>query len=388
VSGGGGRFAAGRVATLKVISGHRDGGFTDCPGTLAYQKLPALRAEIAALPLLRIYNPVVAPASITPSPGPLPVRFTARLSSSSPWHVTVTDATGQVVRDSGGAGSTVDVTWSDAPPATLTGLRWRIEAGAARPAEGAFDDLASAPSADVLRNAGIAAAGGGSVAVTYALTTSARVSVAVTSRATGRLVKVLDAGTRHGAGVQRLVFTGPSGHYRAVVRMARAAGVATATLPFDVRRGVVSVTLKPAVVNLRGPARLALRMRRLDPVAVRIRVGTTTRTIRAGPAGRIGANITTAALPEGRLRLRVSATTAGGIQVVTRSLLVDRTRPRATKLSYRRGVLRGTLSERATVAMGGVGKSFPRGRFALRVRVLRTLVVTDAAGNTRRIAHP
>ena len=103
---------------------------------------------------------------------------------------------------------------------------------------------------------------------------------------------------------------------------------------------------------------------------------------------RIGANITTATLPEGRLRLRVSATTAGGTQVVTRSLLVDRTRPRATKLSYRRGVLRGTLSERATVAVGGVGKSFPRGRFALRVRVLRTLVVTDVAGNTRRIAHP
>ena len=51
-------------------------------------------------------------------------------------------------------------------------------------------------------------------------------------------------------------------------------------------------------------------------------------------------------------------------------------------------MLRGTLSERATVAVGTVRRTFPRGRFALRVTVLRTLVVTDVAGNARRVAHP
>jgi len=74
-------------------------------------------------------------------------------------------------------------------------------------------------------------------------------------------VKVLDPGTRHGAGAQRFVFTGPSGHYRAVVRMALAAAVATATLPFDVRRGVVSVTLKPAVVEWENAEQLRFVLR-------------------------------------------------------------------------------------------------------------------------------
>ena len=69
-------------------------------------------------------------------------------------------------------------------------------------------------------------------------------------------------------------------------------------------------------------------------------------------------------------------------------MLVDRTAPRATRLSYRRGVLRGTLSERATVAVGGARRTFGQGRFALRVRKLTTLRVTDVAGNTRRVAHP
>jgi hypothetical protein len=387
VSGGSDRFAAGTTVPLKVISGHRDGGFTDCPGTVAYQKLPALRAEIAALPLLRIYNPVVAPAGIDQSTGLLPLRFTAKLSAASPWHVTVTDAAGQVVRDWGGAGTVVDVTWADTPPVTLDGLRWTIEAGTARPAQGGFDDLASAPSADVIRGAGVTAAGDGTVAVRYALTTSATVSVAITDL-TGKLVKVLDPGTRHTAGSRRFVFAGRSGHYRAVLRMARSAGTATVTLPFDVRRGVAAVTLKPAIVNLRGPSRVALRMRRLDRVLVRVRVAGLTRTIRAGPPGRTGANLSTTALPEGRLTVRISAATAGGTQVVTRSLLVDRTRPRATRLSYRRGVLRGTLSERATVAVGSVRRTFGRGRFALHVRVLHTIVLTDLAGNVKRTPHP
>jgi hypothetical protein len=170
--------------------------------------------------------------------------------------------------------------------------------------------------------------------------------------------------------------------------MARPAGVSTVTMPFDLRRGVVDVTLTPAVVNAHGPTRVALRARRVEAVAVQMRLASSTRTIAAGPAGRIGANFTTSRLPEGRLVLRLSVATAGGIQVVTRSLLVDRIAPRATRLSYRSGVLRGTLSERATVAVGGVRRTFAKGRFAFHVRPLQTLRLTDVAGNVRRVAHP
>ena len=82
ISGGGDRYAPGAVVAVKAISGHRDVGSTDCPGTVMWNKLPALRAEVAALPLLRIYDPVVGPADIDPTTGPLPIRFTARLSSA------------------------------------------------------------------------------------------------------------------------------------------------------------------------------------------------------------------------------------------------------------------------------------------------------------------
>ncbi len=387
ISGGGDRYAAGAVVAVKAISGHRDVGSSDCPGSVMYARLPALRAAVAALPMLRIYDPVAGPADVDPSAGPLPIRFTARLSSTSPWRVAVTDRAGAPVAEWTGTGTAVDATWTTPAPTSLAGLRWRIEAGDARPAVGAFDSFASAPSDDVLRGARIASTAAGTVTVAYSLTASARISTAITDEA-GVVVKVLDVGTRRSRGAQQLTWQGPSGHYRAVLRMARAAGVAVVTLPFDIRRGVVSVTLEPAIVNARGPSRVALRATRLEAVPVRIRLAGSTRTIAAGRAGRIGANFSTAKLPEGRLQLRISVVTAGGTQVVTRSLLVDRTAPRATRLSYRGGVLRGTLSERATVTVGSAHRTFAKGRFALRVRKLTTLRLTDPAGNARRIAHP
>jgi hypothetical protein len=387
VSAGGDRYRAGTVVPVRAISGHRDVGSTSCPGANVYARLPALREEIAALPLLRIYGPVVAPADIDPATGPLPIRFTARLSAAAPWRVAVADAGGSPVAEWTGTGTAVDATWAEPAPTSLAGLHWRIEAAGARPAEGIFDDLASAPSGDVLRGAHVATTATGAVTVAYSLTASARISTAITDPA-GKLVKVLDAGTRRARGAQQVVWTGPSGHYRAVLRMARSAGVAVTTLPFDIRRGVGSVTLRPAVVNARGPSRLALRATRLERVPVRIRLATSTRTILAGPPGRIGANFATARLPEGRLQLRISAETAGGTQIVTRTVLVDRTAPRATRLSHRKGVLRGTLSEPATVTVGNVRRTFGKGRFAMRVRTLHTLVVRDVAGNVRHVAHP
>jgi hypothetical protein len=387
VSAGGDRYAAGVVVPVKAISGHRDVGSTDCPGAVMYGKLPALRAEIAALPLLRIYDPVVAPAGVDPTTGPLPIRFTARLSAASPWRVAVEDAGGAPVAEWTGSGTAVDATWTDPVPASLTGLRWRIEAADARPAVGSFNDLASAPSSDIVRAARATSTATGTATIAYFLRVSADISAAITD-ADGRLLKVLDAGTRRARGTKQLSWKGPSGHYRAVLRVARAAGVATITLPFDIRRGVTSVTLKPAVVNARGPSRLALRAERLEAVPVTMRLATSTRSIAAGPPGRIGANFSTAKLPEGRLVLHIAVVTAGGTQLVTRSVLVDRTAPRATLLSYRKGVLRGTLSERATVTVGSVHRTFARGRFALRVRKLATLRLTDAVGNARRVAHP
>lgn len=49
VSGGGNRYPKGTDVKLDVISGHRDGFATDCPGERLYQELPAIRDAAADL---------------------------------------------------------------------------------------------------------------------------------------------------------------------------------------------------------------------------------------------------------------------------------------------------------------------------------------------------
>jgi len=48
-SGGGNRYKKGTKALLNVISGHRDGFATDCPGARLYAKLPTIRSKSATL---------------------------------------------------------------------------------------------------------------------------------------------------------------------------------------------------------------------------------------------------------------------------------------------------------------------------------------------------
>ena len=75
-SGGNAKFRAGKLVTLRAISGHRDTGPSECPGTRAYALLPALARRVAATGLPKLYAPTAAG-----SPG-TPVRFQARLSSA------------------------------------------------------------------------------------------------------------------------------------------------------------------------------------------------------------------------------------------------------------------------------------------------------------------
>ena len=90
---------------LRVVSGHRDTYLTECPGDALYRLLPALAKRVASSGGPKIYTPVVS--------GEVggPVRFTAKLSGSAPWTVTVTDVTGAEVASWSDVGATVDWTW-------------------------------------------------------------------------------------------------------------------------------------------------------------------------------------------------------------------------------------------------------------------------------------
>ena len=48
ISGGNARFAAGLPVFLRTVSGHRDTGFTDCPGTALYNLLNGIGGEVVA----------------------------------------------------------------------------------------------------------------------------------------------------------------------------------------------------------------------------------------------------------------------------------------------------------------------------------------------------
>ena len=90
-SGGNAKFKAGKIVTLRAISGHRDTGPSECPGNDAYALLPAIAKRVSLTGLPKLYSPTVAGALGGP------VRFQARVSSALPWTVTITDQLGKIV---------------------------------------------------------------------------------------------------------------------------------------------------------------------------------------------------------------------------------------------------------------------------------------------------
>jgi hypothetical protein len=55
-SAGNARYRAGKVVTLRAISGHRDTGPTECPGNQTYALLPAIAKRVAQTGLPKLYS--------------------------------------------------------------------------------------------------------------------------------------------------------------------------------------------------------------------------------------------------------------------------------------------------------------------------------------------
>jgi len=129
LSSGNPRFPRGVPVSMSRIAGHRDTGFTDCPGDFLYGQLGGLAREAALTGLPKLYEP-----SARPSPR-LGHRFTARLSAALPWTVTITDAARKIVGSGSGVGAAVDWTW-DAQAALAGTYSYSIAARGVRPAIG------------------------------------------------------------------------------------------------------------------------------------------------------------------------------------------------------------------------------------------------------------
>jgi N-acetylmuramoyl-L-alanine amidase len=225
LSGGNPRFGPGIPIFLRTISGHRDTGYTTCPGYALYRRLPVIARAVATIGLPKLYAPNVT--------GRIPgdVRFRARLSSVLPWTITVTDTRGAILASGTGMTAAVDWTW-DASTFARGKYFWEISAATGmRPASGTLGGKAPP-----LRLTGLAAdpptisPNGDGVddfaTISYTLSVPATVTGTLLD-STGKTFVTLFSDEFHGAGPQAFTFYGdavPDGSYKLVLRAKAADG--------------------------------------------------------------------------------------------------------------------------------------------------------------------
>lgn len=264
-SGGNSEFPPGTPVTLRAISGHRDTGFTDCPGDVFYGQLPAITGSVATSGLPKLYDPVVRGTL-----GDL-VRFSARLSSPQAWSVSVRNSAGKPVASGSGTGSAVSWVWNSIG-ARDRSYTWTIEAGpSVRPATGTIGiqppvvppeplpavltEFKAGPATISPDGDGIADA----LTVTYRLRRSASVTAQVLD-GSGLLLATLFSEQRQSARVQSWPWYAdsmPDGRYTLVVSARGGDGkLVTAKAAVLVDRTLGFVTAQPAVFSPNGDGSL------------------------------------------------------------------------------------------------------------------------------------
>jgi hypothetical protein len=395
-SGGNPRFARGAPVTLRAVSGHRDTGFTSCPGTVVYSQLGAMARQAAQQGLPKLYAP-----SVRGAPGGQ-VRFRARLSQALPWTVTVSDSLGVIFGSGGGAGQSVDWTW-DASAAPRGSYSWTIEAGdGVRAASGT---IGAAPVALTVRAVtakprAISPDGDGisdSSQISYTLSAPATVT-AVLNAPDGEELAVLFTQQRK-AGVNTFTFAPtalPDGRYEIVLTATDARRTVTAKVPVLLDRTVRKFAATPAAVSPNGDGvqdEIGFGFELIRSATVRLEIAQAGRTITSLFAADLqpGAqNVSWNAVGMKNGVYAAMLTTSSDIGTITRSVLfrVDTVAPQLRVLSWRR--LRFSVSEAAVVRLTVNGKLVTRsvraGIFSYRVARVRTVqvVAQDAAGNVSR----
>ena len=395
-SSGNARFAAGVPVALRAVSGHRDAGFTTCPGAALYSQLTAISQEAASVGLPKLYAPSVQ--------GDIggQVRFRARLTEELPWTVSVTDANGVSVGTGSGTSRDIDWTW-DAATAPRGRYAWTINAGEnVRPATGT---IGARPVPLAIRSATAAPRtitpnGDGQTDVsTISYTLSAPATVTATLRAPdGRQLAVLFSGSRRpGKQTFRFAAAGiPDGRYEIALSATDGIATVSASIPVFVDRTVRSFAAAPPAVSPNGDGVLdaltfSFELTRAASVRLEVaRAGTSVTPVYSANL-RAGAQ-TVAWNPSGTRDGKYAGvlTAANEIGTVTHTALfrIDTIAPRLRALSFRRLLFR--VSEPATIRLTLNGRRTTRtvraGSFSFHSRVVRTvrIVARDAAGNVSR----
>jgi hypothetical protein len=402
-SGGNPRFPGTTPVNLRAISGHRDTGFTDCPGDALYAQLPQIAKDVAALGGPKIYGPLAT--------GRLggPIRFTARVSALLPWSVTVVNSTGTTVAQGTGTGTVIDWTW-DATSASVERYTWTMATAGARPGTGTIGTGSVALAVQKAVATPTLLAPGGDPAddtttVTYTLTAAATVTATLVD-GQGRVLSTLFTEPKP-AGAQTFTFTAAAGllngPYTIQLVASGAAGkTASAAVPFTVDDVIDGFALaKPVFSPATGDAAsVSFTLSRL-PMSVQLQVirGDGSATVVAKPplpATVVGAQTLTwaGALDDGSIAAdglyTLVLTVADDVGTITKTatVTVDSTPPKVTALSY--PSMRFRVAEPATLTLVVGTSRYSRTlkqakttQFWLKVkpRAYR-LIATDAAGNS------
>jgi N-acetylmuramoyl-L-alanine amidase len=258
ISGGSERYANGLPVLLRIVSGHRDTGFTSCPGDAFYRQLNALAVQAARTGLPKIYEPRI-------EAGEGLFRVRARLSSPAPWVVSITNQTGAEVARGTGTTTTVDWTW-DSFGAPRGSYRWTVSAGTARPASGSLRAGGASGGAALAVEASATPATltpngdgqGDATDLTYRLTAAANVTVGVVDPGGATIATPVDrVWTRAGKHTVTIVGASlPDGVYNVVITARTPAGVEVQkSVPLTVSRMLGLVALEPVLFSPNGDGR-------------------------------------------------------------------------------------------------------------------------------------
>jgi hypothetical protein len=277
ISGGSNRYAGGIPVLLSAVTGHRDTGFTECPGDALEARLPAIAGRALELGGLKIFEPEAETAGSA-------VRVRARLSRPEPWRVAIATSAGVEVMAGAGSGTDVDWTW-DSAGMPVGSYAWLVTAGSARPATGilragggslplAIESLVAEPEAISPNGDGQA----DTTVLTYRISAPANVTVEIADEVGGVVATVVDrVWTR--AGQHTVAVDGAAladGDYNVVVTARTAAGISVQRLiPVSVNRTLGLVTVTPLVFSPNGDGRkdrLTLTFALAAPADVRIRI--------------------------------------------------------------------------------------------------------------------
>jgi hypothetical protein len=400
-SGGNAKFPRGRMVPLRTIVGHRDTGFTDCPGARLYAALDDLARSVAQTGLPKLYDPVVS-GRIGAG-----VRFTARLSSALPWTVTVSNALGQVVAAGSGSGTAVDWTW-DSSAARVGSYTYSVGSGErVRPATGSLGARAGTLSISAVQALPAAVTPNGD-GVSDAATISYTLGVAATVTATlvrpdGVPVATLFSELRP-AGPNSFSFTAvgvPDGAYTIVLRATGANGSAvTAQVAVLVSRTLSGFSVAPRHFSPNRDGRLdvlSARFALAAPADVRLRiltkdgkyVATPLLTTRLEPGVHVpiwDGSKRHGRLPNGEYQAELSVTDSIGTVAQALPFASDVRAPVLRLVSRRPLRLRVSEPAQVVLLLDGrriVVKRPAAGPFTVPAPAFRTLRATawDAAGN-------